>query len=294
MRATVLLLAPLLLAGCSATATPAVQDGVVQVVAIENVWGDIAAQIGGSHVRVTSILKDPGADPHTFETDPSTASAVGGAAFVIENGAGYDDFADKLLNASPRKDRTVLDVAQVVGATSGGSNPHLWYSPTYVTTAATAIAGQLAKASPSSKASFDAGLTAFLASYQRYVDVLAQIKAKYAGSPVGYTERVPGYLLEAAGLRLGTPASFSQAVEDGNDPSPADVQAINEAMTKRSVKVLLYNAQVSSPATAKVQELARASGVPVVGVSETIPAGAKDFQDWQVAQAQAVLTALGG
>jgi zinc/manganese transport system substrate-binding protein len=291
---TPLLVVTLLLAGCSATATPAVKDGVVQVVAIENVWGDIAAQIGGTHVKVTSILKDPGTDPHTFETDPATASAVGGAAFVIENGAGYDDFADKLLDASPRKDREVLSIAKLVGAASGTSNPHLWYSPTYVTKAARTIADRLAAAAPSARASFDAGLASFLASYQRYADVLEQIKATYAGAPVGYTERVPGYLVEAAGLRLATPASFSQSVEDGNDPSPADVQAVDDAMTGRTVKVLLYNAQVTSPVTAKVQQLARAAGVPVVGVSETIPAGAKDFQDWQLTQAQAVLAALGG
>jgi zinc/manganese transport system substrate-binding protein len=294
MRFAPLFLAPVLLVGCSATTTPAVKDGVVQVVAIENVWGDIAAQIGGSHVKVTSILKDPGADPHTFETDPAAASALGSAAFVIENGAGYDGFADKLLSASPRKDREVLNIGKLVGASRGSSNPHLWYSPAYVTTAATAIAAQLAAAAPWSKASFDSGLTAFLASYQRYVRVLAQIKAKHPGAKVGYTERVPGYLLEAAGLALGTPASFSQAVEDGNDPSPADVQAIDDAITTHAVMVLLYNAQVTSPVTAKVQQLARTAGVPVVGVSETLPADAKDFQSWQLAQAQAVLTALGG
>lgn len=284
----------LLLAGCSASTTPAVGDGVVQVVAIEKVWGDIAAQIGGTHVNVTSILKDPGADPHTFETDPATASAVGGAAFVIDNGAGYDDFANKLLKASPRKGREVITVASLVGATSGGSNPHLWYSPTYVTTAATAIAAKLAAVEPASKAAFDSGLAVFLVSYQRYVDVLKVIKAKYAGAKVGYTERVPGYLLDAAGLTLGTPASFSQAVEDGNDPSPADVQAIDAAMTRRTVALLLYNAQVTSPVTTKVEQLARSAGVPVVGVSETMPAGAKDFQSWQLAQAEAVLAALGG
>jgi zinc/manganese transport system substrate-binding protein len=293
MRVLPFLLAPLLFAGCSTTPTPAVKDGVVQVVAIENVWGDIAAQIGGPHVSVTSILQDPAADPHTFETDPATAAALGSAAFVIQNGAGYDAFADKLLSASPRKDREVLSIAALVGAASGRSNPHLWYSPAYVTTAATAIAAKLTAAAPSSKASFDAGLAAFLASYQGYVRVLAQIKAKHAGAKVGYTERVPGYLLEAAGLVLGTPASFSQAVEDGNDPSPADVQAIDAAVSAHTIRALLVNDQVTSPATAKVQELARAAGVPVVGVSETLPSGAT-FQGWQLEQAQALLKALDG
>lgn len=280
-------------AGCGATSTAAVKDGVVQVVAIENPWGDITRQIGGAHVHVTSILTDPNADPHVYESDPSTAAAISSAAVIVENGAGYDDFADKLLKASPSKGRRVLSVAALVGATSGSSNPHLWYSPTYVRAAATAIAAQLSAASPADRATFANGLDTFLSSYQRYATVLATIKAKYAGALVAYTERVPGYLVQAAGLVLGTPASFAQSIEDGNDPSPADVQAMDDALMKHAVKLLFYNAQVTSPVTAKIKQLALSQAIPVVGVAETIPAG-PDFQTWQLDQAHAVLSALGG
>lgn len=266
----------------------------VPVVAVENFWGDITSQIGGTHVMVTSILSDPNVDPHEYETSPTDAAAISNASFVVENGLGYDDFADKLLAASKQPGREVVTVADVAGVSGDNPNPHLWYSPTYVKAAAQAIAAQLAKADPAATAAFQANLATFLASYQTYPDTLAMIKSRYAGTKVAYTERVPGYLLQGAGLVLGTPASFAQSIEDGSDPSPADTDAIDKAMTGKTVKVLFYNAQVTSPTTAKVQSLAKSSGVAVVGVSETIPPGAKDFQTWQTEQARAVLSALGG
>ena len=282
-------------AGCGSATTPpaAVVQGVVPVVAVENFWGDITRQIGGSHAQVTSIVTNPGADPHSYEADPQAAAAISSATFIVKNGLGYDEFAEKLLNASPSRSREVLTIATAVGASGAGINPHLWYSPDYVKAGATAIADQLARADPTDAAGFRQGLKAFLRTYQPYVDTLAAIKAKYAGAPVSFTERVPGYLLAAAGLRLATPSTFAQAIEDGNDPSPADVAAIDKALSGRTVKVLFYNAQVTSPTTEKVKRAAKASGVPVVGVSETIPAGEPDFQTWQIGQAKAVLAALG-
>lgn len=280
-------------AGRSTASLPAT-SAPVAVVAVENFWGDITAQIGGDHVKVTSILKDPNADPHSYENDPTDAAAISNAKFVVENGLGYDDFADKLLGATKDTGREVITISNVAKVSGDNPNPHLWYSPDYVKAAATAIADQLGKTDPADAATFQTNLTTFLAAYQPYIDTLATIKSKYDGAKVAYTERVPGYLLDAAGLTLGTPASFAQSIEDGNDPSPADTDAMDKAMKGKTVKLLFYNAQVTSPITEKVQTLAKSSGVPVVGVSETIPTAEKDFQTWQTDQAKAVLAALGG
>lgn len=273
-----------------ASRPPALRDGVVHVVAIENTWGDIAAQIGGAHVVVTSVLTDPTTDPHTFETDPRTAAAVSNAGFVITNGLGYDAFADKLLSAGSGRGRTVLTVADAVGLHGDGVNPHLWYSPAYVEKAASAIAGALSRLDPTDAPAFATGLTAFLASYQSYVDVVAELKA-HAGDKVAYTEPVPGYLVDAAGLVLGTPTSFSRAVEDGNDPSPADFDAFRTALRTGTVKALLYNSQVTSPLTDQVKRLAEQSRTPLVEMTETLPAG-MTFAAWQTSQASALLAVL--
>jgi zinc/manganese transport system substrate-binding protein len=268
-------------------------QGRVGVVASTNFWGDIARQIGGDEVSVTSIISNPETDPHEYEADVNDSAAIEHARLVIENGLGYDDFVDKLLAAHAAKNRTVLKIADAVGV-HGEANPHLWYSPDYVVKAARAIEQQLAITDPGDAGAFEANLTKFLDGEQHVADVIAQIKAKYAGAAIAYTERVPGYLIEAAGLRLGTPASFSQAVEDGTDPSPIDNAAFERALSDHKVKVLLYNSQVTDAQTKHLKQLAQSNGVPVVGVSETLPSGVKDFQTWQADQAEALLVALGG
>ncbi len=264
----------------------------MQVVAAESTWADITRQIGGEQVEVSAILTDPGIDPHTFETDPKTAALVSNAGFVITNGLGYDAFADKLLSAGGSSSRTVLTIADVVGVTDDGANPHLWYSPSYVEKGATAIADTLRRLDPADADAFDAGLKQFLSDYRSYTDVLAQIKAKHAGEKVAYTEPVAGYLVEAAGLKLGTPESFARAVESGNDPSPADVDAFRTALRTGGVQALLYNDQVTSPLTEQVRGLAEQARTPVVLMTELIPQGAASFQAWQTAQATALLEAL--
>lgn len=285
-----------LLAGCGAS-TPLSSGGpggAMAVVAAENTWGDMAGQIGGSRVSVTSIITDPNADPHTYETDARAAAAINGAALVIENGAGYDDFVDKIISTNARSGRDVLSIEATVGVGGANPDPHLWYNPDYVTAAARAIESHLAAHDPADASVFAANLQAFLTAYQPYIDTISAIKSKHAGTSISYTERVAGYLVQRAGLTLTTPASFAQSIEDGNDPSPADTAVMDRAMTGRTVKLLLYNAQVTSPATQRVRDLATASGIPVVGVAETIPAGKPSFQAWQIDQAAAILAALGG
>lgn len=269
-------------------------DGRIGVVAGENFWGDIAAQIGGDRVAVTAFISDAGADPHEYESNVRDAGVLAQSSVVLENGLGYDDFLGRMLAAGPGGKRTVLRVADIVGVRGDNANPHLWYGPRYVITAANAIEAALARAAPADTSVFRANLRGFLAGEQRVVDVVGQIKAKYAGTAVAYTERVPGYLIAAAGLRLGTPGSFAQSIEDGKDPSPGDNAAFEQALRTHTVKVLIYNAQVTDSATQHLRDLASRSGIPVVGMSETLPAGAPDFQTWQADQARALLAALGG
>jgi zinc/manganese transport system substrate-binding protein len=293
-------------AGCSSSSSPAPSStqaastsaapasAPIDVVASTNVWGDIAKQIGGDHVNVTSIMSDPNTDPHEFEADAKTAAALSKSQFVVENGLSYDDFMDKLLSASPNPNRKVLNAADVMKISGQDANPHIWYDIAKLPDVANAIADQLGSLDPADAATFTTNAKTFSDSLAPVNAAIANIKTKYSGAPVGYTERVPGYLVDAAGLTLATPASFAQSIEDGNDPSPADNAAMDAALTGKKIKVLLYNGQVTSPATDAVKQLADKSGVPVVGVTETLPPTDKDFQDWQLRQIAEITTALGG
>jgi len=281
------------LAGCGSSQPPAI-PGVVRVVAGENFWGNIAAQIGGRHVQVTSILTSPTADPHLYESDVANAVAVAEAGLVIQNGAGYDVFLSQLLGATRHPGRVVVSVQDVLGVTGPDVNPHFWYDIPRVPEVARAIEAALARLEPGDAGAFAAGLATFDASLRPIEAVIAEIRRRYPGAPVAYTERVPGYLLAAAGLRVLTPPGFAAAIEDGTDPSPDDTVAMDGLFTGRKVRVLLYNAQVVSPVTQHVEALARQARIPVVGVTETMPPSFRSYQAWQLSQAEALLRALGG
>jgi zinc/manganese transport system substrate-binding protein len=159
---------------------------------------------------------------------------------------------------------------------------------------ANAIEKSFAAKDPSHSADYAANLKAFNTSLQPILDIIGQIKTKYPNAPVAYTERVPGYLLAAADLSVKTPTSFAGSIEDGNDPSPNDTAIMDSLMTNKTVRVLLYNAQATSAVTQHVRDLANQNGIPVVGVTETMPSSEKTYQSWQLDQAKALLMALGG
>ena len=278
------------LAACANGASGQTTAGPVRVVAATNVWGDIAAQIGGSGAQVTSLISSPAVDPHEYEADVHDAASVYRARIVIENGASYDDFLAKLVSAGHHADLAVVNLANLVGA-GDTANPHLWYSPAYVVRAARAIEAALAAASPGRIATYAANLRTFLAGEAAVSVTIARIKALHAGEAVAYTEPLPAYLVQAAGLRLGSPAGFSKSLEDGTDPSPADSAAFERALTTHAVKALIYNAQVTDPETTRLRAVAQQVGVPVVPMTETLPKGLT-YQAWQALQATALLAAL--
>jgi zinc/manganese transport system substrate-binding protein len=289
-----LLVATLLGSGCGSSGANAGATGVVRVAAAENFWADIARQIGGAHVTVSSIINDPTADPHQYESSARDATTVAKADVVIKNGAGYDDAVGKLLSVTSKRGRVVLSVDEVLHRTGDGVNPHFWYDLPDIPAVAAAMRSALVAADPRDRAAFAAGEQRFVASLAPLNRVLARIRARYRGAPVAYTERVPAYLLDAAGLEVVGPPGFAQAIEDGNEPNARDTRAMDDLVSGRHVRAVLYNAQATSPVTDHVRDVAQRSGVPVVAVTETMPSNAASFQAWQLSQLDALLQALGG
>jgi zinc/manganese transport system substrate-binding protein len=278
------------LAGCGGGGT---KSSALPVVASTNVYGDIARQIGGSHVSVTSVLTDPNADPHLFEPGTANGLAVARARVVIQNGLGYDAFMSRLERSAPSSNRTVVTISDVLGIHGHDANPHLWYDVPELPKIAAAIEQALAAADPGHAADYGGGLRTFVHSLAPLQAAVAKIRATHAGAPVAYTEPVPGYLVEAAGLRDLSLSSFTLPIEEGSEPSASAVSAMTALATQHRIKVLFYNSQAVSPITQRVRAAAKAAGVPVVGVAETIPAGLT-IQAWQLKQARELLQALGG
>ena len=285
MRRAFVVLAIVALGACGPTASPSPSgsEAPIAVLGAENFYADLLTQIGGSRVTASSILNDPSADPHEYEANPATAKLVADSKIVIVNGIGYDDFMDKLLGASTKSDRVVINVQDLLGV-KDDVNVHVWYDPATMPKVAEAATAALAKLDPQNAAYFSAQKTKYLDGLKTVNDKIASLKAKYPGAPIAFTENVAGYVTDAIGLKVLTPPAFMEAIESGTDPAPADVAVERDLLTGHKVKALVYNSQVTSPLTEQIRELAVSSNVPVVPVAETIPPTFKTFQDWQLAQ----------
>lgn len=265
---------------------------VIYVVASENFWGSIARQLGGSHVAVYSIVSDPNADPHDFESSAASARAVARAGYVIQNGAGYDDWISQLMAASPNPHRRVLSIARLLGKRPG-QNPHLWYNPAYVTAAENRIEADLKALDPADSAYFTARRAATDAAFAGLRAQLAQLRQRYAGQPVAATESVAVYLTRYLGLKLISPPAFMTAVSEGNEPPAASVATFEHQLATRQPRVLIYNEQTATALTTIMRELASRYRIPVVGVTETIQPPQRSYQQWLSGEVAALARALG-
>jgi zinc/manganese transport system substrate-binding protein len=284
--------AALIVAGCGAASANGGGPGQINAVSAENVYANVISQIGGRYVHATAVVSNPSTDPHTFEASPSVAGAVAGAQLIVQNGLGYDDFMGKIESASPSADRKVIDVQHLLGLPGSTRNPHLWYRPTTMPAVARAVAAQLSKLQPRHAAYFHANESAFERSLSGWYAAIERFHARYPSTPVAATEPVGDYLLQAAGARVLTPYSLQAAVMNGVDPAPQLVALQKELLTKRKVKVLLYNQQVTDSLTQTWLKEAKAHGIPVVGLYETMPTGGYDYQSWMVATVSALENAV--
>src|SRR5689334_7672484 len=266
------LLGAVALASCLAAGSAAA--GPVKVVASENFYRDIAQQIGGANVEVTSVLTNPDQDPHLFEASASMARDVAAAKVVIVNGADYDPWMEKLLSANKAPGRKEIVVAKLVRK-KGGDNPHLWYDPATMLAFAKVFAAELSSLDPAHKAEYANGASRLADALKPLEAKIGEMKEKYAGQPVTASEPVFGYMAQALGLKMRN-ERFQLAVMNDTEPSASDIAAFENDLKNHKVKVMLYNSQASDPAVQRLVGIARQSNVPVVGVTETEPARSEE------------------
>ncbi|HEX4024207.1 MAG TPA: zinc ABC transporter substrate-binding protein [Steroidobacteraceae bacterium] len=297
LTATVVLLAAALPATAARAATepaagPTARPAPLRIVAAENFYGDVARQLAGPTAQVTSVLRNPSADPHLFELDVPTARAIAAADLLIYNGAHYDPWVLRLLSSTPSSTRRVIEVAALLHRQGADANPHLWYDPATMPVVARALAAQLQQLDPVHAAAYSARLQRFLESMRALDAQIGQLRRRYAGQPVTATEPVANYLTAAIGLTMRE-QRFQLAVMNDTEPGARETAAFERALIGRQVRVLIYNQQAGGTAVQRLLDLARRSHVPVVGVTETEPPGV-DYQQWMLAQISALGRALSG
>jgi len=261
----------------------------LSIVAAENFYGDVAAQIAGPDATVTSVLSNPNQDPHMFEASASVARLLVDASIVVANGADYDPWMTRMLAAIQAPRRTVIVVANLIQHRPG-DNPHLWYDPRVMPLYATALTAALAELDPPRSEAYRQRRRAFLASLQPITAKVATLHTRFSGIPVTATEPVFGLMATAIGLRMRN-ERFQLAVMNNTEPRMSDVAAFETDLRSRAVRLLIYNRQATAPAAERLIGIARQANVPVVGVTETQPAE-RSYQDWIMDELDAVERAL--
>jgi zinc/manganese transport system substrate-binding protein len=278
--------------GVSKVGAAATGGNGLRVVAAENFWGSIAAQLGGDRVHVTSVITSPATDPHDYEPTAADARTIAGARMVIVNGIGYDPWAGKLIAADPVHGRAVLTVGNLLGIKPGG-NPHRWYSPSDVQKVIDQIVGDYTNLDRKDAGYFNQQKARFESrGLAQYKHLLSTIKRQYHGVPVGASESIFAPLAQALALNLVTPASFLKAISEGAEPTAADKTTIDRQIARRQIKVWVFNSQNSTPDVARITEAARKKGIPVTTITETLTPVSATFQAWQTRQLNALAAAL--
>jgi zinc/manganese transport system substrate-binding protein len=281
------------LSACSTPGSGRAAGGRLQIVAAENFWGSIAVQLAGDRADVRSVVTNPATDPHDYEATPQDARLVASADYVIVNGIGYDTWAQKLIAADGNSSRPVLDVGKLVGVKVGG-NPHQWYSPATVERFVSRVSADLAHLDPANAGYFAQRRQAFESTgLHEYHALIAQIRSQYKGTPIGGSESIITPLASALGLTLKTPASFLDAVAEGNEPTAHDTALVNQQIAQKAIKVFVFNRQNATPDVQRLVDAARARGIPVTTVTETLVPASSTFQTWQVGELRDLKAALG-
>jgi zinc/manganese transport system substrate-binding protein len=283
-----------LLAGCGRSGAPSAggRRSGFQVVAAENFWGSIATQLAGSKASVTSIIVNPNTDPHSYEPTARDARTIAGSQMAIVNGIGYDNWAPKLLSASPSSGRVVLTVGDLLGL-KDGDNPHQWYSPSSVRRVVARIVADYDRLDPADSGYFAQRERAFeTRDLARYDELRREIRARYAGVAVGYSESIFQPLGEDLQLKLLTPYSFAKAIAEGTDVTASDKQTVDEQARERQIEVWVFNSQNVTPDVQRINEIARRERIPIATVTETLSPASDSFEQWQVAELEGLARAL--
>ncbi len=244
------------IAGCGGTGS---DSGQLKVVATTTQAGDLAAQVGGDKIDLTTILK-PNTDPHEYEPRPSDVTAVADADLVFRSGGHLDEWTEQIISDSG-SDAKVVDLSQGIPVKLEGEeehehaeeghseeehaeepgeelDPHWWHDPVNVKAAVGEIEESLAEAEPDDAGYFRERATAYEA---RVAELNRQIAKCIDAVPPAERKIVTdhdafGYYTKRYGIEtVGTviPALTTQA-----QPSAGDLAELEDTIRKENVKAV--------------------------------------------------------
>lgn len=261
--------------------------GTLNVVASINQWGSVAGEIGGSRVKVTSIINSTAVEAHDYEPTSADIAAMAKADVIIVNGAGYDSWATKAASSTKAQ---VVNAAES-GGKHDGDNPHVWFSAAVRTAAAKAIAAAYRHSDAAHAEEYTKQLKTWQDKEKTLESAIAEAKQRLDGKKYAATESVAAYLADDLGLTDATPAGYAQAVANESEPASGDVTAFSKLLQAGSVALLVVNTQESNATTKQLTTAAGQGDVQVVELTEQMPKHYSTLTDWMTALVASFATA---
>lgn len=262
-------------------------SGTLNVVASINQWGSVASEIGGSRVKVTSIINSTAVEAHDYEATSADIAAISKADVIIVNGAGYDSWATKAASSTKAQ---VVNAAES-GGKHDGDNPHVWFSAAVRTAAAKAIAAAYRHSDAAHAEEYTKQLKTWQDKEKTLESAIAEAKQRLDGKKYAATESVAAYLADDLGLTDATPAGYAQAVANESEPASGDVTAFSKLLQAGSVALLVVNTQESNATTKQLTTAAGQGDVQVVELTEQMPKHYSTLTDWMTALVASFATA---
>lgn len=263
------------------------QQKPIRVVASLNFYGEVAQAVAGDDGQVTSLINSAAVDPHEFQPSTKQAKQVSEANVLIQNGLGYDDWMTKLARADG-KQSALVNVGTMVAKEKNGANEHVWYREQTMASLADQLATRFGKIDPAHQATYRKNARAYQARLKKLDQTIAQAKAGVGSNRlVDVSEPVFDYALQNLGYQVND-RHFEKAVEDGSDPSPQDIAAIQADIKEHRIAFFVNNRQESDATVNNLVKLAQENHVPVLNVTESEPAG-QDYVAWMLSQYQALI-----
>ncbi|KAB7787609.1 metal ABC transporter solute-binding protein, Zn/Mn family [Bifidobacterium cebidarum] len=253
--------------------------GKLEVVASINQWGSLAEDLGGEHVEVTNIMNKTNVEAHDYEPTSQDVARFHSAEVAIVNGADYDSWAAKAVQGTKA---TLVTAAETAGI-KDGDNPHVWFSAKVRSSTADAITAAYQRADPEHKGDYAKLNKDWHAKADKLESKIKETVALTKNLPYAATESVAAYLAEDLEMKDSTPKGYAQASANESEPTPTDIKKFQDALKSGGIKMLVLNTQESNSTTEQITAAAKDADVPIVELTEQMPAEYADLLDWMSA-----------
>ncbi|ANZ60988.1 metal ABC transporter substrate-binding protein [Secundilactobacillus paracollinoides] len=282
LSALSIILVAVLLTSCTSKTASSItkHPSKIHVVTSLDFYGETSKAVLGNKGTVKSIINKPSMDPHEYEATTKTAKIVSDADVIIYNGLGYDTWMTRI--ATDTTHTTKINVGQTVMGKPVDANQHIWYNLKTMPTLAKYLVKKYSKLQPQNKAYFEKNAKNYIASLKPLQQKLNQLKKNANGAEVDVSEPVFDYTLNDLGYKVAD-TGYSMAVENDTDPSPAEIKAMQQDIKTHKIKFFVVNTQEINQITKNMMTLAKKDGVPILKVTESMPAG-KTYESWMMSQ----------